>query len=126
MRVNKGRRNQTFYDIINLDMEIKTDFLIIGSGIAGLSFALKVAEFGNVALVTKKEAMDSNTNLAQGGIASVFGSQDSFDLHLQDTLTAGDGLCNMDVVKMVVKNGPDRIRELISYSSCSGHDRKGS
>ncbi len=95
-------------------MEIKTDFLIIGSGIAGLSFALKVAEFGNVALVTKKEAMDSNTNLAQGGIASVFGSHDSFDLHLQDTITAGDGLCNMDVVKMVVKNGPDRIRELIN------------
>jgi len=98
----------------NLDMEIKTDFLIIGSGIAGLSFALKVAEFGDVALVTKKEAMDSNSNLAQGGIASVFGSQDSFDFHLQDTLTAGDGLCNMDVVKMVVKNGPDRIRELIN------------
>jgi len=95
-------------------MEIKTDFLIIGSGIAGLSFALKVAEFGDVALVTKKEAMDSNSNLAQGGIASVFGSHDSFDLHLQDTLTAGDGLCNMDVVKMVVKNGPDRIRELIN------------
>ena len=95
-------------------MEIKTDFLIIGSGIAGLSFALKVAKFGNVALVTKKEAMDSNTNLAQGGIASVFGSHDSFDLHLQDTITAGDGLCNMDVVKMVVKNGPDRIRELIN------------
>jgi len=57
-------------------MEIKTDFLIIGSGIAGLSFALKVAEFGDVALVTKKEAMDSNSNLAQGGIASVFGSHD--------------------------------------------------
>ncbi|MCP4369253.1 MAG: L-aspartate oxidase [Deltaproteobacteria bacterium] len=95
-------------------MEIKTEFLIIGSGIAGLSFALKVAEYGNVALVTKKEAMDSNTNLAQGGIASVFGSQDSFDLHLEDTLAAGDGLCNMDVVKMVVKNGPERIRELIN------------
>jgi len=95
-------------------MEIKTDFLIIGSGIAGLSFALKVAEFGKVALVTKKEAMDSNTNLAQGGIASVFGNQDSFDLHLEDTLTSGDGLCNKDVVNMVVKNGPDRIRELLN------------
>jgi L-aspartate oxidase len=104
----------TFCEAINLEMEIKTDFLIIGSGIAGLSFALKVAEFGNVAIVTKKEAMDSNTNLAQGGIASVFGSHDSFDLHLEDTLTSGDGLCNMDVVKMVVKNGPDRIRELIN------------
>ena len=91
----------------------KTDFLIIGSGIAGLTFALKVAEFGDVALVTKKEIMDSNTSYAQGGIASVFGKLDSFDLHIQDTLASGDGLCNHDVVEMVVKNGPDRIRELI-------------
>lgn len=94
-------------------MEIKTDFLIIGSGIAGLSFALKVADFGKVALVTKKEAVNSNTNLAQGGIASVFGNQDSFDLHIQDTLISGDGLCNQDVVEMVVSNGPPRIRELM-------------
>jgi len=95
-------------------MEIKTDFLIIGSGIAGLSFALKVAEFGNVALVTKKEAMDSSTNLAQGGIASVFGSHDSFELHIQDTLSAGDGLCNRDVVEMVIKNGPSGVSDLIN------------
>lgn len=93
--------------------QIKTDFLIIGSGIAGLTFALKVAEFGDVALVTKKGIMDSNTSQAQGGIASVFGKLDSFDLHIQDTLDSGDGLCNRDVVEMVVKNGPDRIRELI-------------
>ena len=92
---------------------IKTDFLIIGSGIAGLTFALKTAKFGNVALVTKKEIMDSNTFQAQGGIASVFGKLDSFDFHIQDTLASGDGLCNRDVVEMVVKNGPDRIRELI-------------
>ncbi len=92
---------------------IKTDFLIIGSGIAGLTFALKTAEFGNVALVTKKGIMDSNTFQAQGGIASVFGKLDSFDYHIQDTLVSGDGLCNRDVVEMVVKNGPDRIRELI-------------
>jgi L-aspartate oxidase len=92
---------------------IKTDFLIIGSGIAGLTFALKTARFGNVALVTKKEIMDSNTLQAQGGIASVFGKLDSFDFHIQDTLASGDGLCNRDVVEMVVKNGPDRIRELI-------------
>ncbi len=91
----------------------KTDFLIIGSGIAGLTFALKVAEFGDVALVTKKGIMESNTSYAQGGIASVFGKLDSFDLHIQDTLASGDGLCNRDVVEMVVKNGPDRIRELI-------------
>jgi L-aspartate oxidase len=92
---------------------IKTDFLIIGSGIAGLTFALKAAKFGEVALVTKKGIMDSNTFQAQGGIASVFDKLDSFDLHIQDTLASGDGLCNRDVVEMVVKNGPDRIRELI-------------
>ncbi|MFZ0613375.1 MAG: L-aspartate oxidase [Desulfobacterales bacterium] len=93
-------------------MTIESDFLIIGSGIAGLSFALKVAEHGSVALVTKKTVMDSNTNLAQGGIASVFGPLDSFDLHVQDTLAAGDGLCHADAVEMVVTQGPDRIREL--------------
>jgi L-aspartate oxidase len=94
-------------------MEIRSDFLIIGSGVAGLSFALKVAAFGHVSLVTKKAVMESNTNLAQGGIASVFGSMDSFDLHVQDTLSSGDGLCNGDVVDMVVKDGPDRIQELM-------------
>jgi len=94
-------------------MDFKSDFLIIGSGIAGLSFALRVAEFGTVALITKKEVMDSSTNRAQGGIASVFGEMDSFDLHTKDTLESGDGLCNKDVVKMVVESGPDRIRDLI-------------
>jgi L-aspartate oxidase len=93
--------------------QINTDFLIIGSGVAGLTLALKVAKFGDVALVTKKGIMDSNTSHAQGGIASVFGELDSFDLHIQDTLASGDGLCNRDVVEMVVKNGPSRIRELI-------------
>jgi len=98
-------------------MEIKTDFLIIGSGVAGLTFAIKVAKFGSVALVTKKGIMDTNTSQAQGGIASVFGKLDSFDLHIQDTLASGDGLCNKDVVEMVVKNGPDRIRELIDFGA---------
>ncbi len=94
-------------------MDYKTDFLIIGSGIAGLAYALKVAAFGDVVLVTKKEIMDSSTNKAQGGIASVFGKLDSFDMHIQDTLDSGDGLCDKAVVEMVVKDGPDRIRELI-------------
>jgi len=94
-------------------MNAKTDFLVIGSGVAGLTFALKVAEFGSVALVTKKEVMDSNTSHAQGGIASVFDQLDSFDLHIQDTLEAGDGLCNREVVEMVVRSGPERILELI-------------
>ena len=93
--------------------DVQTDILVIGSGIAGLMFALKVAEVGSVALVTKKAAMDSNTNLAQGGIASVFGPQDSFNLHIEDTLASGDGLCNRDVVELVVKAGPACINELI-------------
>ncbi len=96
-------------------MEYKSDFLIIGSGIAGLAFALKVAKFGSVVLITKKEAMDTNTNRAQGGIASVFGKDDSFGLHIRDTFASGDGLCNRDVVEMVVKDGPDRIRELLEF-----------
>ena len=94
-------------------MEIETDFLIIGSGVAGLTFALKVARHGTVALVTKKGIMDSNTARAQGGIASVFGKLDSFELHIEDTLASGDGLCNREVVEMVVRGGPERIRELI-------------
>lgn len=94
-------------------MEHKSDFLIIGSGVAGLLFALKVAEFGTVSLVTKKKASESNTNYAQGGIAGVFGGLDSFDQHIEDTLSSGDGLCNREVVDRVVKEGPGRIRELI-------------
>jgi L-aspartate oxidase len=94
-------------------MKYQTDFLVIGSGVAGLSFALKVAEHGRVAVVTKKRSSDSNTALAQGGIASVFDNLDSFDLHIQDTLASGDGLCNREVVENVVKTGPERIRELI-------------
>ena len=93
--------------------DVDCDVLVIGSGIAGLMFAIKVAPFGSVALVTKKEAMDSNTNLAQGGIASVFGGMDSFDLHIEDTLASGDGLCHRDVVAQVVKKGPQCINELI-------------
>ena len=96
-------------------MEYKSDFLVIGSGIAGLSFALKVAEYGQVAIVTKKEAMETSTNYAQGGIASVFGQSDTFDLNVQDTLEAGDGLCKKDIVEMVVEDGPERIRELMDW-----------
>jgi len=86
--------------------------LVVGSGIAGLTFALKVAATRKVAVVTKKESVETSTNYAQGGIASVLGPEDSFDLHIQDTLSSGDGLCHPDVVAMVVKSGPDRIREL--------------
>ena len=94
-------------------MEIKTDFLILGSGIAGLSFALKVCKHGSVAIVTKKEKLESGTNYAQGGIASVLGDDESFDLHIADTLTVGDGLSHQKVVESVVKDGPSRINVLI-------------
>jgi L-aspartate oxidase len=88
------------------------DTLVIGSGIAGLTFALKVAPHRKVAVVTKKESVETSTNYAQGGIASVLSPEDSFDLHIQDTLNSGDGLCHPDVVEMVVKQGPNRIKEL--------------
>jgi L-aspartate oxidase len=89
------------------------DFIVLGSGIAGLSFALKVAPQGRVAIVTKKDRAESNTNYAQGGIASVTSKEDSFELHVRDTLTAGAGLCKESVVRTIVEEGPARIQELI-------------
>jgi L-aspartate oxidase len=90
------------------------DFLILGSGIAGLTFALKVAPRGRVAIVTKKDRAESNTNYAQGGIASVTSKEDSFESHVRDTLTAGAGLCKESVVRTIVEEGPARIAELIA------------
>ncbi len=89
------------------------DFLVLGSGIAGLFFALKVAERGRVAIVTKKQSADSNTNWAQGGIAAVLGPDDSLESHVRDTLEAGAGLCREDVVRTIVGEGPEAIRELV-------------
>jgi len=104
-------------------MEIKSDYLVIGSGIAGLSFSLKAALKGSVTIVTKKETMDTSTNYAQGGIASVIGPNDSFDLHIKDTLESGAGLCNEQVVRMVVTNGPDMIKELIALGVNFSHNK---
>lgn len=94
-------------------MEIRTDFLVIGSGIAGLSFALKAANKGTVALITKREIKESATFYAQGGIASVSSKEDTFESHIKDTLDAGAGLCDRNVVELVVKDAPARIQELI-------------
>ncbi len=96
-------------------MQISSDFLILGSGIAGLSFALKAADHGTVAIVTKREVTESATNYAQGGIASVFSQEDSFDAHVEDTLVAGAGICHEDVVRMVVEEGPQTIKSLIDW-----------
>ena len=89
------------------------DFLVLGSGIAGLTFALKVAPHGRVAVITKKNSAESNTNYAQGGIAAVTSKEDSFELHVRDTLQAGAGLCHEPVVRTIVQQGPERIAELI-------------
>jgi L-aspartate oxidase len=94
-------------------MEYRTDYLVIGSGIAGLSYALEAAELGTVAIVTKKTKAESTTNYAQGGIASVIAPDDTFESHVRDTLTAGAGLCHRDAVEVLVREGPHRIQELI-------------
>ena len=94
---------------------MKTDFLVIGSGIAGLNFALNVANYGQVTIVTKKEIMESNTNLAQGGIAAVTQKDDSFQLHIKDTLKVGSGLSKKRMVKILAKEGPEAIRNLLSF-----------
>ena len=96
-------------------MRIESDFLVIGSGIAGLSYALQAANHGRVAIVTKRDISESATKYAQGGIASVFSAEDSFEAHIEDTMVAGAGICHEDVVRMVVEEGPQTIRNLIEW-----------
>jgi len=93
------------------------DFLVLGSGVAGLSFALRVADHGRVAIVTKKESVESNTNYAQGGIAAVMAVEDSHAAHIEDTLVAGAGLCDPEAVEIVVTEGPTRVRELMAMGA---------
>ena len=98
-------------------MKIEKDVIVVGSGIAGLTFALKMAEHGSVGIVTKDALEESATRYAQGGIASVMAEDDSYDLHVQDTIAAGRGLCREDIVKAIVRQGPPQIRELISLGA---------
>ena len=106
-------------------MRDRFDFLVIGSGVAGLSFALKAARHGSVCVVTKKESAESNTNYAQGGIAAVMHDGDDTEDHVEDTLVAGAGLCDEDVVRMVIEEGPDRVRDLIDLGAQFDRDPDG-
>src|SRR3982750_2903811 len=100
---------------------MQTDFLVIGSGIAGITYAVKVAkQFPDkkVLMITKTQADETNTKYAQGGIAGVMDfEKDSFEKHIEDTLIAGDGLCNRHVVEIVVKEGPERVNEIIEWGA---------
>jgi L-aspartate oxidase len=98
-------------------MKHETDFLVIGSGIAGLSFALKAAEFGKVVIITKENLEESNTRYAQGGIAAVMQQPDNFEKHVQDTLIAGAGLCDEYIVRMVISEAPKQIHQLIEWGT---------
>ncbi len=99
---------------------MQTDFLVIGSGVAGLTYAIKTAKAfpqKEVLVVTKTTADETNTKYAQGGVAGVWDANDSFEKHIEDTLIAGDGLCNEHIVEIVVKEGPERIKEIIEYGA---------
>src|SRR5690242_19035921 len=95
----------------------ETDFLVIGAGVAGLRAAVELASAGRVVVLAKREVTDSATQYAQGGIAAALGDEDEIGLHLQDTLNAGDGLCDPDAVKVLVEEGPEKIEELIQWGT---------
>ena len=105
--------------------DVVSDVLVIGSGIAGLSFALKVADYAQVVLITKKEKAESNTNYAQSGIAAVLSPSDSFKTHVKDTLDCGDGLSKKAVVEKIVREGPTRIQELMELGVKFSRTEKG-
>jgi L-aspartate oxidase len=96
-------------------VDLRADFLVIGSGIAGLRAAISLADAGEVIVLTKADPRESNTGYAQGGIAVAIGADDSPELHAKDTIAAGDGLCNPDAVDVLVHEGPRYVRELIEW-----------
>src|SRR6202162_5047143 len=109
-RCRRGPRRQRGERVIRMN---QVDFVVIGSGVAGLSLSLQLAKHGSVAIVTKRGATDSNTAWAQGGVACVTSGEDSFDLHISDTLTAGAGLCDLEAVRTIVTEGPAAVQELM-------------
>lgn len=108
---------------------MQTDFLVIGSGIAGLTYALKVAQDcpdKTITILTKAQSDETNTKYAQGGVAGVMDmDHDSFEKHIEDTLIAGDGLCNRKIVEIVVREGVDRIKEIIEWGAKFDKDKEG-
>ncbi len=106
-------------------MRINTDFLVIGSGISGLVFAIKASEFGSVALLSKEKITEGATLYAQGGISAVFDEEDSIQDHINDTLNGGDGLCHNDVVSQICREGPKLVRELIDNYGVKFSSKKG-
>ena len=98
-------------------MRAECDYLVLGSGVAGLSFALEAARHSRVMVVTKRSQTDSATNWAQGGIAAVLDPTDSFESHVSDTMSTGGGLSHRDVVEMVVRDGPSRIHKLMNIGT---------
>jgi len=102
-----------------------SDVLVIGSGVAGLSFGLKMADFAPVLIITKKEKAESNTNYAQGGVAAVLSPTDAFEDHVNDTLVCGDGLCNKDVVEKVIRTAPACVKELVELGANFNRTERG-
>lgn len=101
------------------------DFVVVGSGVAGLSYALEVSKHGSVAIITKAEPRECNTNYAQGGVSAVFCPSDSVENHMHDTIVAGGYLCDEETVRVVCTEGPDRIKELIAMGASFDHGEDG-
>ncbi|MCK5047101.1 MAG: FAD-dependent oxidoreductase, partial [Candidatus Heimdallarchaeota archaeon] len=106
-------------------MRVSSDFIVIGSGISGLTYALKAAQCGTVSLLSKDEITEGSTFYAQGGIAAVFDEEDSIDIHVNDTLVAGDGLCLKDVAEEICSEGPRVVQELIDNYNVKFTSKKG-
>ncbi|XP_031383987.1 L-aspartate oxidase, chloroplastic isoform X1 [Punica granatum] len=123
------RKSKPHTNAINLSLGNRTtrffDFAVIGSGVAGLRYALEVAKHGSVAVITKAEPHESNTNYAQGGVSAVLCPSDSVESHMRDTIVAGAHLCDEETVRVVCTEGPDRIRELIAMGASFDHGEDG-